>query len=136
MEIQQSLEKILQRQDVLADLFYVVFLDRHPDIRRYFVGVDLPRQGVLLSMSLMVMVHHYIHRYPATAAYLRVLGTQHHTRRGIPASSFPAFRACLLESLAQFHGDDWTDTLAAQWGDAIDLATALMLEGYQGHHTA
>jgi hemoglobin-like flavoprotein len=136
MEIQQSLEQILRRQEVVADLFYVVFLDRHPEVRRHFVGVDLKRQGVMLSMALMVMAHHHAHRYPATAAYLRVLGHQHHARRGVPASAFPAFRACLLDALGQFHGDDWDDPLAAQWGEAIDLATALMLEGYEGGHTA
>lgn len=136
MEIQQSLETILQRQDELVHLFYDGFLKNYPEIRRYFVGVDLQRQGVLLTMSIMVMVHHYTHRYPATAAYLRVLGHQHHARRGIPASTFPGFRACLLESLAQFHGDDWTEPLAAQWGEAIDIASALMLEGYQAQYSA
>lgn len=136
MEIQQSLETLLQRQDELVTLFYDVFLKNHPEIRRYFVGVDLPRQGVLLTMSLMVMVHHYIHRYPATEAYLRVLGHQHHARRGIPSSTFPAFRVCLLESLAQFHGDGWTEPLATQWAEAIDLATAIMLEGYEAQYSA
>jgi hemoglobin-like flavoprotein len=130
MDIQESVQKILGRQEVVADLFYAVYLDRHPEIRTYFVGIDLKRQAVLLSMSLLLVAHHYLHRYPATVSYLKILGHRHQTRRGVPAWAFPSFAACLLETLAQFLGDEWDQQLESQWREAIDLASETMLSGY------
>ena len=33
--------------------------------------------------------------------------------------------------LGEFHGQDWDETLAAEWSVAIDEAIELMLEAYQ-----
>ena len=38
MDISQSIREILNRDEVVADLFYDIFLDRHPEVRRFFVG--------------------------------------------------------------------------------------------------
>jgi hemoglobin-like flavoprotein len=130
MEIQESVQRILERQTVLADLFYTIYLDRHPEIRTFFAGIDLKRQAVLLSMALVLVAHHYQHGYPATESYLRILGHKHQTRRGIPAWAYDSFRACLLETLAQFLGPDWDEGLARQWGQALERAGSMMLSGY------
>lgn len=130
MNIHESVHKILGHQDAVAELFYTRFLDDHPEIRRYFDGVDMKRQAVLLGMTLLLIEHHYVHRYPTSEAYLRLLGHRHQSRRGIPAWTYGPFRDCLLETLAQFHGAEWDANLAHQWAEAIDLASRTMLSGY------
>ena len=130
MDITASVERVLNRKEVIADLFYQVFLDRHPEVRKFFVQVDLKQQAVMLTMALMIVEHHYTRPYPATEHYLRVLGHRHH-EYGIPPDLYPGFRDCLLETLEQFHGILWEDSLAAQWRDALDRTTTTMLEGYQ-----
>ena len=130
MEIHESIQKILGHQEIVADLFYQTFLGRHPEIRPYFEGVDMKRQAVLLTMTLMLIEHHFLHGYPATEKYLKLLGRQHHERRKIPAEAFVPFRVCMLDTLSQFHGAEWSDDLAAQWHQAIDRAAQTMLEGY------
>jgi hemoglobin-like flavoprotein len=130
MDIHESVHTILAHQQAAAELFYARFLDNHPEIRRFFDDVDMKRQAILLGMTLLLIEHHYVHRYPVSEEYLRILGHRHQTRRGIPAWTYGPFRACLLETLAQFHGADWDEHLARQWAEAIDLATRTMLSGY------
>jgi hemoglobin-like flavoprotein len=132
MTIQESIHRILGQRETLADLFYQVFLEDYPEVRRHFDSINMREQSTLLTMALLVMERHYVGSYPATANYLRYLGTQHR-QRGIPPELFPHFQAALLRALERFHGQDWSAELAAQWEEAIDRCTRAMLEGYQHH---
>jgi hemoglobin-like flavoprotein len=129
MNISQSIHEILNRDEVVADLFYDIFLDRHPEVRRYFVGVDLKQQAIVLTMMLSVIEDYYLHTYPATARYLRIVG-QKHKALGIPAETFPIFGQCLLETLEQFHGIDWNPQLGDEWRNGIHKASQVLLEAY------
>jgi hemoglobin-like flavoprotein len=130
MNIVESLHRILGERDTLADLFYQHFLVRYPEVATHFQGVNLRRQAMLLTMALMVMERHHSGNYPATAMYLRYLGSKHHVR-GVPEHLYPQFREALLAVLERFHDKDWGPELATQWGAAIDRTTATMLEGYK-----
>ncbi len=134
MEISDSMHAILSRQEVVTDLFYLKFLDRYPDVQKYFHDVDLQQQAVLLRMSLQIVVLYYAHRYPAAEQYLRVLGRKHSDRQ-IPLELFADWRDCLLDTLEQFHGKDWNERLETQWTDAVNLATDAMRGGYAGFAT-
>lgn len=129
MDIAESIHRILSREEIVTDLFYDIFLDRHPEVRDFFIGVNLNHQAAVLRMSLLLVEHHYRQATPGLQLYLRVLG-HHHAERHVPESLYPKFRDCLLETLRRFHGTDWTDELQAQWHAAIDAATTVMLEGY------
>jgi hemoglobin-like flavoprotein len=130
MNIQDSLERILRRQDIVADLFYTIFLDRYPQVQQYFRSVDLKRQAVLLTIALKVVEQHYLGGYPVTRSYLEYLGTKHRNL-GIPKDTYPMFQDALLATLERFHGDLWSAELAQQWRDALDKATGVMFEGYE-----
>jgi hypothetical protein len=39
MDIKESVHQILGNQELLVDLFYCLFLDRYPEVRRHFQGV-------------------------------------------------------------------------------------------------
>jgi hemoglobin-like flavoprotein len=134
MDIQESVHRILARRECLADLFYLVFLDRYPEVRHHFEGVNLKYQAVLLTTALLVIQCHAMGSYPATTAYLRYLGSKHRARN-IPPELYPPFRDALRTTLARFHSKDWDAGLAGQWRAALDKAVATMLEGYQQHFT-
>lgn len=74
MEIHESIQEIFRSDRRVADLFYGLFLARHPEARPYFEGIDLGRQAVLLTMALMLVEHHYVHQNRVTEDYLRTLG--------------------------------------------------------------
>ncbi len=110
-------------------MFYVVFLDQYPELRDYFVHVNMQRQAVLLTMALQVVVQYYLHSFPTMETYLSILG-QEHRRRGIGPEHYPKFRDALLATLGRFHGGHWDEHLAKQWREALDLASEKMLAGY------
>ncbi|MEX2188939.1 MAG: globin domain-containing protein [Pirellulales bacterium] len=132
MDISTSIERILLSRDLLGSTFYDVFFRRHPEVQRHFEGVNLVRQGVLLTMALVVIEQFHAHAYPATHRYLQYLGTRH-DELGIPAETYPHFRDALLETLGLFHAGEWNAELADDWRAAIDKAYAAMLEGYRKH---
>jgi hemoglobin-like flavoprotein len=129
LDIAESIQRIASREEVVTDLFYDIFLDRHPEVRRYFVGVNLNHQAALLRMALLLIEHYYRQPTPAINQYLRILGHRH-GERNIPAELYPPFRDCLLETLSRFHGSDWSTALQAQWHAAIEEASSVMLQGY------
>lgn len=131
MDIAQSIQQIQSREEVVTDLFYDIFLDRHPEVREFFIGVNLHHQAVVLRMMLLVIERHYQQATPAMRDYLKVLGHRHAERK-IPVDHYPGFRDCLLETLGRFHGTDWTVNLEREWRVAIEAATAAMLQGYSG----
>jgi len=134
MNLNESIHRILEHRESLADLFYLVFLDRYPDVRQHFQGVNLKNQAVLLTMVLMVIERNHRASYPATEMYLKYLGTKH-SRRGIRPDLYPHFRDAMLAALEQFHSQDWTESLANQWTEAIEKAAGTMLEGYEQHYS-
>jgi hemoglobin-like flavoprotein len=134
MDINESTNRILERGESLADLFYQVFFERYPDARKHFQSVNLKHQAVLLTMALLVIGRHFMGSYPATEMYLKYLGTKHRTR-GIPPELYPQFRDALLVTLERFHGNDWSEGLTNQWTEAIDGAIEKMLDGYKQHYS-
>jgi len=130
MKIEESVQEILSQKQAVVGLFYDEFLRRYPEVREFFSEVDLKHQAVMLTMALVLLENHYSHSYPATDHYLKVLGHRHYLWN-VPPELYPKFRDCLLETLAQFHDNDWDDVLHSQWHAAIDKASQTMLEGYK-----
>lgn len=129
MTIGESIRVILNREEIVTDLFYDIFLDRHPEVREFFVGVNLNQQAAVLRMSLLLIENHFRQATPASTQYLQVIGHKHQERK-IPPELFAPFRDCLLETLERFHGTDWTPSLQSEWRAAIDCAAQEMLRGY------
>jgi hemoglobin-like flavoprotein len=84
----------------------------------------------MLTMALLAVARHHRVASPATEAYLRSRGTQHHDR-GVAPEAYPKFRAVFLETLERVHGAQWNPGLASQWGEALDRTTGTMLEGHR-----
>lgn len=135
MDVRTSVAEVLNREETVTKLFYERFLSRYPDVKQVFENVDLGRQALLLSMALPVIQLHYDHDYPTTRDYLEMLGYKH-KERGVPEELYPDFRDCLLDTLEQFHGEDWTEDLEQQWSDAIEKASDAMLAGYRSKRFA
>ena len=129
MDIQESINRILDSEAVLGDMFYNTFLNRYPQVKQYFEGVNLQRQAVMLMMALLVVEQFETQKYPTTMRYLKELGAKHR-EWGIPPETYKYFRDALLDTLSRHLGDDWDDALALQWTSAIDNATEQMLRAY------
>jgi len=130
MELQESLNIALEQTDLIGRRFYEVFFKLCPEATVHFDGIDMKRQVHVVTMVLIIVVQLHTHRFEATQAYLRYLGTRHNDRR-IPRELYSAWRNAMLETLAAAHGDRWADDVAGQWAAAFDGAIELMSEGYE-----
>ena len=129
MNVSESVHQVLQQEQTLADLFYLVFLDNYPEVRRHFEKVDLKQQAVLLNMILLVLERHHAHTYPATTYFLRQLGAKHYLRKVEP-DLYPKFRAALLLTLEHSSARNGPPAWRMEWTECIDKAVQTMLEGY------
>lgn len=130
MDIAESLERIFDSTDLFGESFYDLFLTTYPEVQKYFEGIDMNRQAVMLTMALTLVEQYASSKYPATKKYLLHLGEVHRDR-GIPPALYEQWRDAMLETLFQFHGDDWDQQLATQWREAIETAIEVMLQGYE-----
>ena len=130
MAIEESVQRLLTEKSTVVRLFYDRFVAEEPKVREYFADTDLEQQAVVLTMALVMVENYFSHAYPATRHYLKVLGHRHHLRQ-VPADLYPKFCECLLRTLAEFHGDDWSTELSTEWRDALDIASKAMLAGYK-----
>ena len=129
MTIQESMQRILQSEDIFGEVFYKTFFARCPEAEAYFKGIDMKRQALSLTMTMTLIEQFYTNTYAAVRIYLQYLGMRHHDRE-IPPELYPKMLDAILESLEEFHGSDWDDNLSRQWHTAISLASQQMLKGY------
>jgi hemoglobin-like flavoprotein len=129
MDLHMSLEKILHSGDQFGDLFYEIFFESHPEAKKYFDGIDMKRQSLMLTMALKLMGEYHAKGYAAINQYLEHLGTRH-SDRGVPQEVYTDWSDSLLTALSRFHGKDWNETLAEEWRDAVVATSKVMFNGY------
>jgi hemoglobin-like flavoprotein len=134
MKIAESLEKVLNSKEIIGKSFYETFFANCPEVKPYFEGVNLQRQAVLVTMALIVIEQYYSNPYLATEKYVHYLGTKHHDRQ-IPKRLYVKWAESMLETLARFHGDEWSESLAGEWEQAICKVRDAMFQGYEEHFT-
>ena len=134
MNIQESLQQILASKQIFGAQFYETFFARCPEVQEFFKDVNIERQAVLLTMALVVIEKQYSCPFTAAEEYLKYLGTKHHDWK-IPKSRYADWTAAMIETLGQFHGSDWDESLEQQWRDAIAHVIEFMFQGYEQHYT-
>jgi hemoglobin-like flavoprotein len=130
MNIRNSLELILASSHPrFSDQFYEIFFRQFPDVQTYFEGVDLRRQGILLTMAVQIIIDNHLRPHLAMKNYLRLLGNRHH-QLGIQVPDYAKFESALLVALRDFHGKQWDEALAGEWRTAYEQALPFMIEGH------
>ncbi len=129
MEIRDSIDAVLDSKEDLGKVFYDTFINQYPEVQEYFADTDMKRQSALLTTALIIVERYYSSPNPAVEQYLQFLGTKHYDKK-IPKELYAQWSLAMLQTLSQFHGDEWDEGLAAQWREAIQVATELMFDGY------
>jgi len=129
MDIEKSLELILQSGDKFGSSFYDVFFERCPKAAEYFKDTDMHRQSLVLTMALQLLAQYYTNGFNSIEQYLQAMGTRHDDK-DIPKEMYTDWRESMLTTLGNFHGDRWSDELAQQWHEAIERASEAMFRGY------
>ncbi len=134
MDISESVQVLLSSKARVIERFYDRLLTQHPDLRHHFESRDMRMQASMLTVALASVEAYYSHRFPATEHYLHVLGHRHF-HEGVRAEDFGKFQSVLLEILEEFFADEWDESLATQWSEALELTVNVMREGYQDTYT-
>lgn len=97
-----------------------------PAVRRLFPRDPVDHAQEYLSPCGLIIKN--LHRLNAIEHLLLDLGARNE-RRGVLPQHYGAARAALLETLAEAHGERWTEELEEGWTEAINIATSLMIRG-------
>lgn len=124
--IQISFQAIAPRLDLLVAGFYDRLFTRNPQLRAIFPA-DMQRQKYHLAAALALIVRN-IDCLHALETSLMGLGVQH-VRFGARPEHYPLVREALLDSLEEQCGILWTRELRADWLEAINQISSVMLEG-------
>ncbi len=127
--LESSFQAIAPQGDVFAASFYDRLFARFPETRALFPTTDMTRQQKKLLAALALTVQN-LRKPDVLAGHLKELGKQH-VRYAVEADHYPLVGAVLLETLAAFLGERWTQECQAAWTEAYEAITALMLEGAQ-----
>ena len=129
MDLEASLEQILESDYQFGEMFYDIFFEQVPEAKDYFQGTNMRGQAMMLSVSLRLMGDYHARGFAAIEHYLQMLGTRHSDRK-IPQDMYPKWRDSLLATLERFHDGEWNKTLADEWREAIDAISEVMFKGY------
>lgn len=97
-----------------------------PALRALFPAEPTERAQEFLAPCGLVVKN--LHRLTAIEYILTDLG-QKHQRRGVLPQHYGVARDCLLQTLQLALADSWDDELAADWSEAINCVTSLMIRG-------
>ena len=109
--------------------FYNKLFAFHPELKPLFKNTDLDAQEKKLIASLAIIVENLRNPEQLTPA-LKSLGAYHHTV-GTLKEHYPFVGQALLETFAEYLGDEWNQTTKQAWLDAYNLISEIMLEGAQ-----
>ncbi|MFV0445894.1 MAG: globin domain-containing protein [Planctomycetaceae bacterium] len=129
MTISESVEQLLGSKVRVTEQFYSLLFSRHPELKVLFARSDMRMQATMLTMALASVESYYSHHFPATEHYFQVLGHRHF-HAGVRRDDFIKFEITLLDVLREFHQQDWSADLEAEWRDATRKAVSKMEEGY------
>jgi hemoglobin-like flavoprotein len=125
--IRTSLELVLEREPNLTHRFYARLFARHPEVKPLFGGRSAEQQEKMLQDAIVAVVDH-IEDAGWLTDTLGGLGRQH-VDYGATEPMYAWVGACLVETLGEVAGDDWSDAHAAAWSEALAAVSQLMLAG-------
>ncbi|TNE65445.1 MAG: 2Fe-2S iron-sulfur cluster binding domain-containing protein [Bacteroidetes bacterium] len=123
LELQSSLDLILQNEERFAMRFYENVFVKAPGVRALFKN-DMAAQGRLLTHMLGGIVYS-LSRPEYLVMGLKALGKSHE-RYGVRPEYYPVVEEVLLETIREELGDMYTPELGEAWKQALHFITEQM----------
>lgn len=125
-----SLELVAAREPVITARFYRILFARYPQVEPLFGRNSRTQQQQMLQEAIVAVVDHADDATWLTQT-LHGMGRKH-ISYGVTAEMYPWVGECLLATLAEIAGDDWTPEVETAWADAYGAISGLMLQGATG----
>jgi hemoglobin-like flavoprotein len=125
--LRSSFSLVADRAPALTARFYQIFFARYPQVRPMFQRNAPQKQQEMLQRALVAVLDNL-----EDASWLRetlgALGAKH-LDYGVTEEMYGWVGECLLATLAEVAGSDWSPALAAAWTDAYGAVSGLMIAG-------
>ena len=127
--LETSFDRIKHRAVEFSASFYSKLFALHPELKPLFRNMDRAAQEKKLVASLAIIVENLRNPEQLTLA-LKSLGAYHH-EVGTMREHYPFVGQALLDTFAQYLGNNWNSKTEQAWLDAYNLISDIMLQGAQ-----
>ena len=125
--LETSFQKITPRGEAFVTAFYERLFMNYPQTRAFFDSTNMKEQRKKLLGALILVIQN-LKKPEVLKSALQGLG-QRHVAYGVLPEHYPIVGTILLETFADFLGDDWTPEYHDAWAQAYEAVCSIMLEG-------
>ena len=125
--LETSFQAIAPRGETFVEAFYERLFTNYPQTRAFFASTDMKEQRKKL-MGALILVIQNLRKPEVLTSALKGLG-QGHVKYGVRPEHYPIVGTILLETFANFLGDDWTPEYQDAWAQAYEAICSILLEG-------
>ncbi len=120
----ESWDAVTGRRDEIAQAFYGVLFERHPELRSLFARTDMRAQYEKFAgmVDEIVALRTEPHRFVRSA----ILLGQRHAAYGVTRDHYAPAGAALVEALAAALGPAFTPAVREAWSEGYLLMSSIM----------
>ena len=127
--LEETFAALEPQGEALVHRFYEELFLRFPEVKPMFANTSLAEQEKKLLGSLVLVINSL--RKPETlVSALTSLGAKHKSY-GAKPEHYQAVAQVLLDVMAEFAGDLWTEEVKESWTEALDTVASTMLAAEQ-----
>jgi len=130
--VQSSFHRIAPRLIAFGDRFYSVLFGTHPELRELFKHDMMAQTRMLVSMLSSLVKG--LNRATEITGGVRALGKRH-CGYGTAPGDYDKVARALLQTLAEFLGDEFTPDVRSAWIAVFGTISELMIEGAETRET-
>jgi nitric oxide dioxygenase len=125
--LEESFQQIAPRGLEFVGAFYDRLFELHPETRELFGNVSMLAQKHKLLASLVLVIEN-LNKPDVLTSALQRLGAKH-TGYGVFSEHYPMVGGALLDTFAEFLGEQWTPEVREAWTEAYGAITSIMQQG-------
>ena len=122
--LRSSLDLVVSRRPQLTERFYELLFERYPQTRSMFTRNNREHQAVLLQQAIVAVVKN-VEDPEWLTSNLKELGARH-VEYGVTQEMYGWVGGCLIATLQEAAGDDWSAEIEKAWVDAYGAIATLM----------
>ena len=123
--LKSSFEALAPQAEDMVARFYQLLFERQPAVKPMFANTSMEQQQSKLLAALVTVIDS-LERPEELAGTLESLGERHKNYGAEPAH-YQAVAEVLLDVMAEFGGDLWTNEVAAAWENALTQIATMMM---------
>lgn len=125
--LRESLERVLEREEAFTLRFYEILFERFPQALPLFGRKSQQAQAEMLQEAIIAVVEH-VEDGVWMSETLETMG-RIHVDYQVTEEMYPWVGECLIATLKEISGPDWSEAVEASWGHAYAVISGAMIEG-------